>query len=147
MGIRTYNPRNVTITLVSGLGAHIVKGFDDGQFINIEYESDAYDHVVGADGEEMRIKKNDRRATCTITLLQSSDTNQYLSNLENLDRVSDSGVAGFLLRDATTNEVVASDSVWVKKRPAFNRDKSKVAMAWVLSMKSPDFNYSGAAET
>jgi hypothetical protein len=147
MGIKTYNPKNVTITLVSGLGAHIVKGYDDGQFINIEYESDAYDHIAGADGEEMRVKKNDRRASCTITLLQSSDTNNYLSNLENLDRVSDSGVAAFLLKDASSGEIVATDSVWIKKRPAYSRDKSKVAMAWVLSMKSPDFNYAGAAES
>lgn len=147
MGIKTFNPKKVTITLASALGSHIVKGFDNGEFVGFEFESEAYTHEAGADGEEARFKNNDRRATLRIILLQSSDSNKYLSDVENLDRISDGGVMGLYLKDATTGEFIASDACWVKKRAAWSRDVGKTSMTWELSVKSPDVNFEGASET
>ena len=60
-------------------GAIDISGLTNGVFISVERDTDAFTKVVGADGEGMRSKSNDKSATITITLMQSSSSNDALS--------------------------------------------------------------------
>jgi hypothetical protein len=59
MAIKTYDPKSVAIIF----GGIIITGWNS---VSVEYEEDSYEHSVGADGEEMRTKKNDNRASMTV---------------------------------------------------------------------------------
>ncbi len=143
MGIKSYNPKDTTITV----GTHTVVGFDNAQFINFEFEDDSYEHVSSADGEELRIKKNDNRATVTLNLIQGSESIEFFSNMEIADRLTDSGVLPFYLKDIKSGDIIASEACWIKKRTPYSRSNSKEPVAVVLSVKSPDTKYFRAAQS
>ena len=134
MTVKTYNPKNTTIVI----GTHTVKDYDDGQFINVEFESDSYEHLSSADGNGVRIATNDGRATATLTLMQGSDSIPFLEGLRLLDKISDSGVVPFMLKDTRNGDLIATESCWIKKKPAYARGKSKEATVYMISLDNPD---------
>ena len=88
--IRTYNPGRVVIT-VNGFD---VTGYADGTFVTIALASDGVTTQVGADGEVARAINTDQRVDITLTLQQTSPTNDFLSGLYTADVLTCGGVAG-----------------------------------------------------
>ena len=82
MGVTTYNPKKVTCSL----GRHIVSGFADDSFINIEPAGDGTSYVAGADGEIVRSIDPSKIYTVKIALLQTSKTNAYLQTMYDKDK-------------------------------------------------------------
>lgn len=134
MAIKTYNPKDTTITI----GTHIVKDYDNGQFIEVAFEEDTYEHLSSADGIEMRIKKNDNRATATITLMQSSESAVFLNGVYLADRITDAGVLPFQLKDTRTGDLIVTEACWIRRAPTYTRGNSKEAISFQLSLSSPD---------
>jgi hypothetical protein len=130
MAIKTFDPANYSLII----GPHIVEGFADGEFMNLSFQDDDWEHVSGADGEEMRVKKNDLRAELTMTLLQSSASNDYLSTLRSTDQASGAGVVPMLLKDNNGNSVAESIGCWVKRAPDMANSKSPSNREWVLQV-------------
>ena len=83
--IKTYNPKEVTIAA----GSHIVTGFADDTFISIEANGDGITKKVGCDGEIVRAVSPDNTFKVNITLLQTSDSNTFFSEM--CDRDLDTG--------------------------------------------------------
>ena len=129
MAIKTYDPKQVAIIL----GGIIVAGWNS---LSVEYEDDAYEHSVGTDGEEMRSKKNDLRASMTLTLAQSSASNDALSILAAADRASNGGALPLLIKDNTGRSLVTSESAWIKKVPAFSREAGPSEVEWSFSLSN-----------
>ncbi len=120
--VKTYDADQVTV-VIAGI---LVNGYADGEFIRIEQEADDFGDVVGTDGHVTRFKTGDRRATVTLLLMQSSDSNDQLSMLSNLDRNAPHGmgVGAFYVRDRNGRSVYEASACWVKKPPniAFGRE-------------------------
>ena len=89
---KVYDADQVKLTVA---GFAIESGFADGEFLRVEQEADDFTDVAGTDGEVTRSKTNDRRATITVLLMQTSSGNQALSALSNVDREAPNG-AGFV---------------------------------------------------
>ena len=126
---KVYNADEVTITIAAAL---IEAGFADGEFLRIEQESDDFVDVCGTDGEVAVSKTNDRRATITIILLQTSDANDVLSALSNLARNSN-GLAGagpLYIRDRNGRTIYQSASAWIAKPPDASFDRSATSREW-----------------
>lgn len=60
------------------IGAHLVRGKANGQWLAFNPTRDRVAMNVGIDGEGFFIKNADRSATFSITLQQSSDSNDWL---------------------------------------------------------------------
>lgn len=135
MSLKIYDANEVTISIA---GIPIESGFDDGEFLRIEQEADDFVDKVGTDGEVTRSKSNDRRATVTILLMQSSASNALLSGLSNVDRLAGNGagVGPFLCRDRQGTALFAGAECWISKPPnvAFGREAS--AREWTLRVAS-----------
>jgi hypothetical protein len=129
MAIKTYDPKSVAIIF----GGIIITGWNS---VSVEYEEDSYEHSVGADGEEMRTKKNDNRASMTLTLAQSSASNDALSLVAAADRASNGGVLPMLIKDNTGRSLVESESAWIKKTPSFNREAGPSDVEWMFSLSN-----------
>lgn len=130
MALRHYDPDQISL-LVAGIP---IKGFADGEFLTLEMEADAFSDVVGSDGEVTRSKTNDNRATATIKLMQSSDSNDLLSALYNTDlkAPNGAGVGAFLVRDRSGRSLYAATACWIMKAPDISLDRTATAREWVI---------------
>src|SRR4030067_2805459 len=81
--VDSIDPKDVTVIVA----VKIISGFAQ-DMISIERESNQVEDEVGADGDVARRVTNDRRGTITITLLQTSRSNLFLSTLAVADELS-----------------------------------------------------------
>lgn len=134
MAVKSYDPKKVSLVI----GPHAASGYMKGTFIELEFDSDAFTKVVGSDGEVARSKSNDYAGALKLTLMQTSDTNDYLSSLAILDRASGTGVVPVLLRDALGRTLASSTAGWVKKIPKIGFGQEIEAREWVLDLAQLD---------
>lgn len=111
MSVKSYNPADVTV-IVAGIP---VSGFADGTFITAARDNPMYTKGSGADGEGWRAKSNDMTGTITLTLLQTSLSNDALSALAAVDAASGDGVGPFLLKDNSGRTLISAETCWVAK--------------------------------
>jgi hypothetical protein len=109
----TYDPKKIILIF----GAKELSGFADGTFIDVEPLGDGITSVCGADGEVARSMDPDTRAKVTITLLSTSQSNDYLSALYILDKQSGAGMFPFLIKDLLGKTVVSSQYSWITQFP------------------------------
>lgn len=135
MALKVYDANEVTVSIA---GLPIESGFDDGEFVRIEQEAEDFIDKVGTDGEVTRSKTNDRRATVSILLMQSSDANALLSGLNNIDRLAGNGagVGPFLVRDRQGLALYAAAECWISKPPDVSFDREPTAREWTLRVAS-----------
>ena len=84
MALRTYDPKQVVISI----GGVPISGYADGTFLLIDRDENAFTKVTGADGTSTRVKSNNRAGSMTLTLKQSSPSNDVLSGFATLDELS-----------------------------------------------------------
>ncbi len=128
MSVKTYNPADVQLIL-AGIA---VSGYADGTFIAIGRDNPSFTSGSGADSEGWRAKSNDKTGTCTLTLLQTSASNDAFSALAALDEASGDGVGPLLLKDNSGRSLYSAETAWLEK-PAdaeFAREQSD--REWVI---------------
>lgn len=134
MAVRTYDPKAVVITI----GGVPMSGFSDGTFLEISRDAQAFTKVVGADGTTTRVKSNNTGGTMTVTLKQSSPSNDVLSAFAQADALSNAGVVPILVKDLSGNSVYFSATGWIQKiaDSTFSADVSD--RAWTLDLADVD---------
>lgn len=127
MSVHTYNLKHCTI-LCDGVP---VTGFADGDAVTVEPESNIWEDVVGADGEVTRAATNDRRASITFTLKDTSSFNKFLRQKVKLAQTAGNGdVFSFFLKDLNTGEQVVSAQTWVKTDPGVTKGRESSDREW-----------------
>ncbi len=131
-----YDPDQVVILAA---GARI-QGFADGEYITVEQVSDGFQDVVGTDGEVARSKSNDRRATVTIKLLQTSPSNDVLSAIHraDLDAPNGAGVFAFQMMDLQGTSIVHGAKAWIVKFPDTSMDRTAKSREWQIRIATVD---------
>jgi len=131
MTTKIYDADQVAIIIA---GRPLLGGFADGEFVRIERESPAFDDVVGTDGEVSRSKTNDNRATVTVLLMQTSDSNAILSALHNQDKIATggSGVGPLVIKDLQGTTLYASGECWVRSTPNASFDRTATSREWEI---------------
>lgn len=130
MAVRTYNPKAVVITI----GGVPMSGFSDGTFLEIVRDAPAYAKVVGADGTTTRVKSNNTAGTMTLTLKQSSPSNDVLSTFAQADYLSDAGVVPILVKDLSGNSIYFSATGWIQKIPDSSFGPDVADRSWVIDL-------------
>lgn len=128
--VETYSPKKVAI-IVAGVP---IKGFADGTFISFEPTSDKFSTNVGADGEVSRTHSADRTSKVTITLQQTSDSNDFLAALVNADDISLAGQFPFLLKDTNGKTIIEATSAWVDNIAGAEFSNELTNREWVISL-------------
>lgn len=132
--VSTYNPDAVTVVV----GGIPISGFADGTFVEIEPMSDGVTSVSGADGEIARAISTDRRHTVTLTLLQTSDSNDLLAGLYGVDLESTAGaMVPVIVSDLSGRSLFAASKAWITKLPKTTFSKGIESKAWVLHTGRP----------
>lgn len=136
---RQYDPAQVIVNV----GGRDISGFADGTFVRCARNADAFTLAVGADGESTRAKSNNRSGRITITLQQSSPSNDYLNSLAEADEKTNSGAVPAMVKDALGTTKANAKKAWVVKRPDGENAKEVQNREWVLETGNLEYDVGG----
>lgn len=142
MSVKTYDPKQV-IVIVGGVP---MSGFADGTFITAERSNDSFSKVTGSDGFTSRAKSNDRSGSFTITLAQTSPSNDILQSFALADELTNAGVVPILVKDIGGRTTFISAFGWVKKPPAAEFGKEIANREWVMDTADMDVFVGGTPD-
>lgn len=142
MAVRTYDPKSVIVSI----GGIPVSGYADGTFLEITADDQQFSKVVGADGYTTRVKSNNYGGVLTLTLSQSSPSNDILSALLNLDRVSNAGVVPILIKDLSGTSLIFSAAGWIQQFPDLSFGNEINDRAWTFDLSDIDLFVGGNGE-
>ena len=143
MSVRTYDPKNVIVT-IAGIP---MSGFSDGTFLEVDRNEATWNTVVGADGFVTRGKTNNFTGTMTLTLKQSSPSNDVLSGLLALDEATNTGVFPILVKDLSGNSIYFSANAWITQYANSTFGKDINDRQWTLMLDSADIFVGSNSET
>ena len=126
--LKTYDANEVSVII----GSRVILGLIQGDAVVVARESDAFSDSVGLDGEVTRSANKDKRGTVTITLQQSSDDNDFLSLLSQVDELSGAGTIPLLIRDANGTSLYTASEAWIQKPADGSISQEAGERAWVL---------------
>lgn len=128
MAVKTYDPKQVSLIV----GGKIIGGFTDGTFIKGERNEDMWTLKIGVDGIGTRSKTNNKSGKLTITLHQSSASNDDLSAFAIADELSNTGAVPVLLKDNSGRTICSALTMWVKKIADPEFAKEVMNRVWVM---------------
>lgn len=130
MAFKIYDPQEVNASL-SGIP---LSGFGEDTFIEITNESESFVDVAGVDGDVSRSKTGDRRATIKFTLMQTSESNDLLSALAELDENSPggAGVGALSIKDNSGRALYEAPHAWIQKPPDASFGKQAGPRVWTV---------------
>lgn len=127
--VRTYDPKLIAVTW----GGVIFTGFAEGVFLNItRSKGNLFDKSTGADGTVDRVNKNAKDFTITVTLKQTSLTNDALSALMLADVNFNTGKFPFVVKDLNGTETFFSAYAWISKDPDDEYSDALGNRAWIF---------------
>lgn len=137
--VKSYDFKQVSVIF----GGRIITGFAEGDAITVAHDEDDFTLKVGADGEATRSKSNNRAATITLRLMQTSDSNDVLSGMRSADQLTGNGKGPLLIKDNSGRSLHAADSAWVQKAPDAGYGAEAGEREWVLRTGEMISNYGG----
>ena len=132
--VKTYNPKDIVITF----GGYPLTGFADGTFLMVAPKNDRFTPVSGADGEAARAKSNDKTYEVTLTLLQTSLSNNYLSGILALDDISNEGKLPLLITDVRGTTLFSFLQAWIRIPPTSEFSKEISNREWIFDTGQAD---------
>lgn len=127
MAVKTIDPHKYRITW----GPIIMSGFGD-DVVSIEYPDDLFEVVRGADSEVTRVRKGVEDVQVSVTLKQSSTTNDKLSAAMIADKITGAGVFPLTIADGSGTSLLFADAAFIKKAPTVDLGNSAKDRVWVL---------------
>lgn len=141
--VRTYDPKQAILVI----GGVPIGGYADGTFISVERSSDTFEKVSGADGVVSRSKLNDFSGMLTVTLAQTSPSNDVLSGFAIVDEETAAGVVPIIIKDVGGSTAIFSAKGWIKKPANVEFGKSISNREWTLDLADMQFFVGGNPQT
>jgi hypothetical protein len=137
--VPTYDPKLVILSL----GEVFFSGYADGSMIQASRDGDSFTKHVGADGEVSRTRNRNRSGSVTVTLKQTSLTNDALSALLAADELFGTGVRPLWLRDMSGTTLLKADRAWLRKPADAEFGKDQSDRSWVIECATLAGNVGG----
>lgn len=129
--VNTYNPSDVYLILCG----YQCSGWQD---ITIERSTPSFKHVKGIRGKHTRIRDVDTSAIITITVIQTSETNDILSDILEQDLESGTGRLEIMLVDKSGNTLVSSIEAYITGYPTKTFSDTVEFLPWVIQCQSTE---------
>lgn len=108
--VATYSPSDVSLSF----GGYSVVGWDN---ITISRTSPSFTTVKGIRGKHTRVPSGDTSATITLSIIQTSQSNDVLSEVHRLDIENGTGRLSITLKDGSGASVFSSDEAYIINYP------------------------------
>lgn len=144
----TYSPESVVVVISNSNFAHTVNGYTDGSFINITRVIPHATRYVGADNSHARVVRAVTSADVTLTLHQSSESNDVLSRLLQRDEASRNGddIFTITIKDASGRTVASSPQAYIGTVPDVGFGTEMTDREWVIMTVNMDTTIGGNAK-
>lgn len=142
MAVRTFDPKSVIITV----GGVPMSGFADGTFLEVTADTQQFTKVIGADGFVTRVKTNNYGGVMTLTLGQTSPSNDVLSGFLAADRISNLGVVPILIKDLSGTTILFSATGWLQQFADVTFGNTNNNRAWNFDLAEMDIFIGGNGE-
>jgi len=126
--VRTYDPK----LIICNFGPIPFSGFQEGTFISAERSGDIFEKSKGADGGIDRINKNAYDFRITVTLKQTSITNDALSGVMLADMLSNAGKFFFRIQDLNGTMLFFAPQAWIAASPTLEYSDSLSGREWAF---------------
>ena len=130
----TYDPRKVIVVF----GARQLTGMAEDDMVTIEPLGDGAVQYVGADGEVARSMDPNRTYKVTVNLASTSKSNDYLSQIYNLDRQTGKGILPLMVKDLSGTTLFMADEAYIHNYPEAGKNREIAAQAWEFHTGSVD---------
>lgn len=127
-GVVTYNPKMLVIVY----GSREVDGFAEDDMVIIKPLGEGTQIYSGADGSVGRSMDPNQTYEVTIALATTSKTNDYFSNVYNLDRSTGRGILPLTIKDLSGTTVFQANQAWITNFPEHKRGRKIEAQEWVF---------------
>ena len=128
MATKTYNAKKVLISFAG----KTLTGTLDGSFVKVSRNNDSFMLAIGSDGEAARAANADKSGTVTVTLMQTSPSNDDLSNLMNADELTNTGTGALFVKDASGRTLVSAVEAWIRKPADVEFAREITGREWVF---------------
>lgn len=144
-GLKTYSPEFTNVVISTDDINHIVTDYAEGSFVGIEPVTERFAPVYGAKGEAYRAHNPVRAFDLTLTLSQTSHSNDLLSMLLDLDRESLDGTFTLTFKDASGTTIFTENSAYIGQEPsqAFSGGGSIESREWTVHLPNPSYRIGG----
>ena len=164
MTVSTYSPSDVSVIY----GLKHISGFVDGSFISIKRETPVFSHSRSMDGHCAISVQKYSTYTVTLTLAQTSSSNQFLHSLQKtmmksltkLDSTSPfsglSSLSGiktivsnvisklpFIIKDSSGNSVFFGTDVWLSEEPEVVYSAGMEGRTWTIKCLNASSSIAG----
>lgn len=138
----TYSPSDVNVVISqesSGL-VHVISGYAEDSHINVERDSETYEHVTGVDNQATRIYKANKSGKITVSLAQSSASNDILTLLYANDAASrnSDGLFTVTVKDGSGRSVAFAQEGYIGVVPNSQYGNSLNNRDWVINCTNMD---------
>ena len=127
--VGTYDPKKVIVNF----GGNIMGGYADGTFVEIApNDGDGFKKQVGADGEVGRAQSADNTHQITLTLMQTSLSNQVLSTIRNTDKLTAKAILPLVITDLNGATLGSWPQAWIRGDPTWGYGKELTERQWTI---------------
>ena len=110
-----------------------ITGWADGDdVVTIDFDTDQFTDMAGAQGDVIRTQTSDHRVTVTAKILQTSVSNAELTAIYNLDGETGTGIRAMIIDDKERGETYVINNAWIQKYPTVTRGQNPNSMDWVF---------------
>jgi len=143
--VGTYSPEFTDVVISNDQLSHIVNGYAEGTFISIEPFEDRITPMYGAKGEAYRAVSAVRAFDMTITLSQTSHSNDVLTQILRNDRESLEGTFTVTMKDSSGTTVFTERCAYIGTEPSqsFSGGGTIESREWSIHLPNPDYVIGG----
>lgn len=134
--MKTYDPK-LHHCVFAG---HFIQGYGDGTFIAFSKAAPPFSTKVGVGGNVTRSRNHNRSGTVTITLMQTSESNDRLTEIHKADLAAPNGagVGSFTMQDIGGTTIFTAAKAWIEADPDATFEAEAGTRDWVIAYELLD---------
>lgn len=144
MSLATYSPEDVTVLIA---GIRPLTGYLDGTFITITKDLIPFESARTADGRVARKYNRDQVYTVVINLHSTSEDNDFLTKVWQIDEATLRGKFPLLIKDTKGSSLFFSTTAWIESPPIMEFSSTTVTpRTWIIKATQSVINFGGNLE-
>ncbi len=129
MALNIYCPADILI-IVGGVVK--ISGYLDGTFLEIVKDIQPYRSRRTPDGTTARLYVNDKNYSVRFSLAQSSESNDLLTKIQQLDEITQMGYFPLLIKDLRGGSLFFSAAAWIEGVPTQSFSNNIEGRTWEI---------------
>ena len=138
---KNFDPGRISLTW-NGV---LIQGVGPDTFVKCVRNEDAFNQVVGAQGDVVDVRNRNRSGLVTFTILDASPSNDFLTALALSDELTGLAVGALMIKDLNGTTLVKCANARIKKFPDIEFAADGGINDWVIQCAELEFFVGGSS--